>query len=191
MTSLADPVTAVVASLSSDLTHAISSHGIAAVFVLMALDALLPVGGELIMLYAGVLAAGAITDHDVQMFGATLASGTETFVVLALAGSLGYLAGLLLGWWIGHRGGRGLIDRHGSWLHLSPVRFRRAEEWFERHGSRAVFLGRITPLVRSFISIPAGVLGSPLRNCAALTLSGSLTGASGRPPENRGRSGCA
>src|SRR4051794_41348884 len=61
-----------------------------------------------------------------------------------------------------------------GWLHLSPAAFKRAEAWFARHGKRAVFLGRITPLVRSFISIPAGVLGSPLGPYTLLTLAGSL-----------------
>jgi len=128
-----------------------------AVFLLMGVDALLPVGGELIMLFAGVVAAG---------IGGLVAN--------SLAGSLGYLAGALAGWWIGRRGGRELIERHGRLLHLGPERFRRAEAWFERHGARAVFLGRITPLVRSFISIPAGVLGSPLGRYTLLTLLGSL-----------------
>jgi membrane protein DedA with SNARE-associated domain len=147
------------------ITRWIADHGALAIFVLMGIDALLPVGGELIMLYAGVIASGAIAGH---------AGGADTYVVLALAGSLGYLAGSLIGWLIGHRGGRELIARHGRLLHLSPARFRRAEAWFERHGSRAVFLGRITPLVRSFISVPAGVFGSPLGQYTILTLLGSL-----------------
>ena len=135
----------------------IAQHGIAAVFVLMAVDALLPIGGELIMLYAGVIAVGALG-----------------YVQLATAGALGYLAGALIGWTIGARGGREFVERHGHWLHLSPAALARAEAWFARHGKRAVFLGRITPLVRSFISIPAGVLGSPLGPYTLLTLAGSL-----------------
>jgi membrane protein DedA with SNARE-associated domain len=67
-----------------------------------------------------------------------------------------------------------LIERHGRWLHVSPQAFLRAERWFERFGPRAVFFGRLTPVVRSFISIPAGVLGSPLASYTALTLAGSL-----------------
>jgi membrane protein DedA with SNARE-associated domain len=147
------------------ITGWIADHGVLAVFALMGIDALLPVGGELIMLYAGVLAAGAVAGH---------AGGPGTFTVLVLAGTLGYLTGAIVGWVIGRRGGRELIDRHGALLHLSPTRFQRAERWFERHGSNAVFLGRITPLVRSFISIPAGVLGSPFGRYTALTLLGSL-----------------
>lgn len=162
------------ASITSELTGGIAHHGAYAVFLLMAVDALLPVGGELIMLYAGVVAAGAISGQHATLLGATLATGTESYIVLALAGSLGYLVGSLIGWGIGVRGGRALIERHGRWLHISPLTLRRAEAWFERFGARAVFLSRITPVVRSFISIPAGVLGSPLGPYTALTLLGSL-----------------
>jgi membrane protein DedA with SNARE-associated domain len=144
------------------------------VFALMACDALLPVGGELIMLYAGVVASGAISAQHPALFGVSLAAGTESYVVLALAGSLGYLAGALVGWGIGVRGGRALVERHGRRLHLQPEQFARAEAWFARHGGRAVFLSRITPVVRSFISIPAGVLGHPLVPYTLLTFAGSL-----------------
>jgi membrane protein DedA with SNARE-associated domain len=166
--------TGVLAAITSQLTDWVAHHGVYAVFGLMALDALLPVGGELIMLYAGVLAAGAVSGQSVALLGTTLAGGAESYVVLALAGSVGYLAGSLVGWGIGTSGGRALIERHGRWLHISPAMFRRAEQWFERYGLRAVFLARITPVVRSFISIPAGALGSPLAPYTVLTLLGSL-----------------
>ena len=118
-------------------------------FALMALDALLPVGGELIMLYAGVIAASALG-----------------YVELATAGAL-------IGWGIGRWGGRPLVERHGRWLHLSPRALERAEHWFERRGRWAVLLGRITPLVRSFISVPAGLFEVPLPIYVPLTLLGS------------------
>ena len=94
--------------------------------------------------------------------------------MLALAGALGYLVGALVGWAIGAYGGRELIERHGRVLHISPETFDRAERWFDRYGSRAVLFGRVTPVVRSFISVPAGVLGSPLGRYTVLTLIGSL-----------------
>jgi membrane protein DedA with SNARE-associated domain len=164
----------VLASVTSELTNAIAHHGVYAIFLLMAVDALLPVGGELIMLYAGVLAAGVVAGDHASLFGAGLSSGIESYVVLALAGALGYLVGALIGWSIGATGGRGFIERHGRLLHVGPEAFARAEAWFDRHGSRAVFLGRITPVVRSFISIPAGVFGSPIGSYTLLTLLGSL-----------------
>ncbi len=131
---------AVLASLTSQTLDWIAHNGVYAVFALMAVDALLPVGGELIMLYAGVVAAGAVAGQHAQLLGAPLHSGLESFVVLALAGALGYLAGALVGWGIGARGGRELVERHGRLLHISPETFRRAERWFSRYGSRAVLL---------------------------------------------------
>jgi membrane protein DedA with SNARE-associated domain len=164
----------IIASLTSQMTSWIASNGAYAVFALMALDALLPVGGELVMLYAGALGAGAIGGKHATLFGTHLTVGFEGFLVLAIIGALGYLAGSLIGWTIGVRGGRPLIERYGRWLHVTPEAFARAERWFERFGLRAVFLGRITPVVRSFISIPSGVLGSPLGPYTMLTLAGSL-----------------
>jgi membrane protein DedA with SNARE-associated domain len=163
-----------IASVTSQLTSQIADHGAYAVFGLMALDALLPAGGELIMLYAGALAAGAIAGRHASILGLHLTTGAQSYVVLSLAGAVGYLAGSLAGWGIGARGGRELIERHGPRLHLGPQTFDQAERWFARCGNRAVLLGRLTPLVRSFISIPAGALGSPLPAYTALTLLGSL-----------------
>jgi membrane protein DedA with SNARE-associated domain len=162
-----------VASITGQLTGWVGQHGVYAVFVLMAIDAVLPAGGELVMLYAGALAGGAIAGHHPMLFGSALHVGARAYVVLALAGTLGYLAGALAGWAIGRYGGRSLVERHGRWLHLGPANLQRAEEWFERRGALAVFLGRLTPLVRSFVSIPAGVLRSPLPSYTLLTLLGS------------------
>jgi membrane protein DedA with SNARE-associated domain len=143
------------------------------VFALMLIDALFPIGGELVMLYAGVLAAGAVTGHGVSLFGATLGSGVESYLALALAGTFGYLLGACIGWELGRRGGRALIISHGRWLHLGEANLARAEAWFERYGRAAVLLGRVTPVVRSFISIPAGILATPLGAYVALTAIGS------------------
>jgi membrane protein DedA with SNARE-associated domain len=162
------------ATITGQFLDWIAHNGVYAVFGLMALDALLPVGGELIMLYAGVVASGAVAGQHAQLFGTALTPGLESYVVLALAGALGYLTGALVGWAIGTYGGRELIERHGRVLHISPETFDRAERWFERYGSQAVLLGRVTPVVRSFISVPAGVLGSPLGRYTVLTLIGSL-----------------
>jgi membrane protein DedA with SNARE-associated domain len=161
------------ASISSSLTHWVSHHGVLAVATLMAIDALLPVGGELVMLAAGALAAGAFAGQSPTAFGQDLGTGLQAYLVLASAGTIGYLAGALVGWAIGRRGGDPFLDRWGSLLHLPPARRRRAELWFARRGRWAVFLGRLTPVVRSFISIPAGVLRSPLPSYTLLTLLGS------------------
>jgi membrane protein DedA with SNARE-associated domain len=163
----------VLASITTTLTDFVGRHGAYAIFIIMAVDAVLPAGGELTMLYAGALAAGAISSHHPVLFGHTLHTGLESYIVLALAGTLGYLLGSLIGWAIGRWGGRPLLERHGRWLHLNAANLGRAERWFDRHGRAAVFLGRITPVVRSFISIPAGVFETPLVPYTLLTLAGS------------------
>jgi membrane protein DedA with SNARE-associated domain len=163
----------ILASISGSITHWISENGVYAVFALMALDALLPVGGELVMLFAGALASGSVAGGHLSLFGASLASGSESYVVLALAGTVGYLLGALAGWAIGRFGGRTLVERHGRRLHVDAAAFARAERWFERFGLWAVLLGRITPVIRSFISIPAGVFRAPLARYTALTSVGS------------------
>jgi membrane protein YqaA with SNARE-associated domain len=95
--------------MTAHLTQWIAAHGLIAVFVLMAVDAVLPAGGELVMLFAGALAAGAIAGHH-----------GPSLVVAILVGTLGYLAGSLAGWALGRAGGRALVERHGRWLHLGP-----------------------------------------------------------------------
>jgi len=97
----------VLAGISSSLTSQVASHGAYAVFVLMMIDAVFPAASELVMLYAGAVAAGVFASaHHVSLFGAKVGFGAGAFVVMALAGTLGYLVGGILGWWIGLRGGR-------------------------------------------------------------------------------------
>ena len=162
------------ASVSSSVTSQVASHGAYAVFGLMAIDAVFPAGSELVMLYAGALAAGVFTSAGgVSIFGGHVGFGIGAYVALALAGTLGYLGGALVGWAVGLWGGRPLLERHGRWLHLGPERLDRAETWFARWGNLGVLLGRITPVVRSFVSIPAGVFETPVPRYTLLTAVGS------------------
>lgn len=161
------------ASISAHVIDFIARHGLLAIFALMAVDALLPVGGELTMLYGGVLAAGVVAGADLSLFGLHPQDGLQAYLAVVAAGTLGYLLGALAGWLIGARGGEPLLERHGRWLHLSPERLAKAQRWFDRFGARAVFLGRLTPLVRSFISVPAGVFRSPLPSYTLLTAVGN------------------
>jgi membrane protein DedA with SNARE-associated domain len=126
------------------------------------------------MLYAGAVAAGVFpAAHGVALFGWHIGFGAGAYVALALAGTLGYLAGALVGWGIGAYGGRPLLERRGQWFHLPPERLDRAERWFARWGNLGVLLGRITPVIRSFVSIPAGVFEMRLVPYTLLTLVGS------------------
>jgi membrane protein DedA with SNARE-associated domain len=163
----------IVASITQTLTDSVTRHGAYAIFAIMAIDAILPAGGELTMLFAGAVAGGALAQQHPVLLGHTLPTGVESYVVLALAGTLGYLTGAVAGWALGRWGGRALVERHGRWLHLDAGRLDRAERWFDRYGRAAVFLGRLTPVVRSFISIPAGALESPFGSYVVLTLAGS------------------
>ena len=167
----------VTASILSSITDAITSligdHGLYAVFFLMLIDAVLPAASELVMVYAGALAGGAFAGHGVVLFGERISTPAWAFVAIALAGTIGYTLGSLGGWAIGAYGGRPYLERHGRWLHLTPEKLERADRWFERRGDWAVFLGRITPVIRSFISIPAGVVRMALGSYTALTLLGS------------------
>jgi membrane protein DedA with SNARE-associated domain len=147
----------VLASVSGSITTFVGDHGVYAVFLLMAIDAVFPAASELVMVYAGALASGAFASQHVVLFGHEVAPGGWAFVTMALAGTLGYVVGSIGGWWIGRAGGRPFAERHGRLLHLGPERLERAERWFDRHDRWAVLLGRITPVVRSFVSIPAGV----------------------------------
>jgi membrane protein DedA with SNARE-associated domain len=163
-----------IAGVSSSFTSAVASHGAYAVFGLMAIDALFPAASELVMLYAGAVAAGVFTAaHHVNLFGAQIGFGAPAYVTMALAGTLGYHAGALVGWGVGRYGGRPLLERRGRWLHITPERLDRAEAWFARWGSVGVLVGRITPVLRSFVSIPAGVFEMPLGPYVLFTLIGS------------------
>jgi membrane protein DedA with SNARE-associated domain len=141
------------------------------VFLLMAIDAVFPAASELVMLYGGALASGALA-HDLDVFGSR-STGTGAYLAIALAGTIGYLLGALAGWAIGFYGGRPFLERRGRWFHLSHERLERAERWFERWEGWAVFVGRLTPVARSFVSIPAGVFEARLARYSVLTAIGS------------------
>ena len=162
------------ASVSSSFTSAVANHGVYAVFGLLALGALLPVGSELVALVGGALAAGVISGaNGVSVFGAHFGSGAGAYVAMSLAATVGYLVGCLVGWAIGRWGGRELLERHGRWFHVTPERLDRADAWFERWDRPGVLVGTITPVVRSFVAIPAGIFEMPLPTFLALAAVGS------------------
>ena len=167
------PVASILSEITDLLTTVVGDYGLYAVFLLMLLDAVFPAASEPVMVYGGAVAAGAFAGQSVQLLGWTLDPGFEAFLGIALAGTLGYSVGSALGWWIGARGGRPFLERHGRWFHLDDAKLGRAERWFERWEDWAVFLGRVTPVVRSFVSIPAGVFEAPFRRYTVLTFLGS------------------
>ena len=162
-----------VGSVTGSIASLVGNHGVYAVFVLMAIDAVFPAASEVVLLYAGALAAGAFPAQHLSLFGAHIGPGPGSLVVIGSAATIGYLVGALIGWAVGRFGGRPFLEKHGRWLHLGPTRVARAERWFDRWGLATVLVGRIAPVIRSFVSIPAGVFGYPFTPYAVLTLIGS------------------
>lgn len=153
--------------MTSWLVH----YGVVAVFVLMAIDAVFPAASELVMVYGGALASGAI-GHRISVLG-WHTTGSGAYIAVIVAGMAGYQIGAIVGWWVGYRGGRPFLEQRGRWFHLSQQKLDRAERWFQRWQAWAVLVGRITPVARSFVSIPAGVFESPFFRYNALTLIGN------------------
>jgi membrane protein DedA with SNARE-associated domain len=148
-------VASILSGITDSLTSVVGDYGFYAVFLLMAIDAVFPAASEAVMVYGGAVASGAFAGQSVVILGWELEPGLPAYLAIAIAGTVGYTIGSIGGWWIGVHGGRPFLERHGRWFHLK------------------VFFGRITPVVRSFVSIPAGVFHAPLRRYTVLTLLGS------------------
>lgn len=153
------------------MTSFLAHYGVLAVFGLMAIDAVFPAASELVMVYGGALASGAL-GHRVDVLGWHM-TGAGAYVAVVVAALIGYQLGAIVGWWIGERGGRPFLERRGRWFHLDGARLERAERWFARWDAWAVLVGRVTPVARSFISIPAGVFESPFLRYNVLTVLGN------------------
>jgi membrane protein DedA with SNARE-associated domain len=147
------------------LTSIVAHHGVVAVFLLMIAAAVVPVGSELIMLYAGAVAGGALTGTTVHVFGSSVHSHTAAYILIGCA----------LGWWLGDLGGRALIHRYGRYIHVTDAKLARAEERFNRYDDWAVPVGLATPLVRSFVAIPAGIVRVPFVKFLLLAFVGCAT----------------
>ncbi|MBX9811498.1 MAG: DedA family protein [Burkholderiales bacterium] len=141
----------------------IQTHGLPAVALLMFLENVFPpLPSELIMPYAGFAAA----------------KGSMNVVMVSLAGAIGSVAGAALWYWIGRRFGVERVQRwaakHGAYLAMSADDVGRAEEWFKRRGTLAVFAGRLLPAVRTLISVPAGMFAMALPKFMFWSFAGSL-----------------
>jgi membrane protein DedA with SNARE-associated domain len=161
-----------------EITEAVTSwivdYGLYAVFALSLIDAVLPAASEVVMVYGGALAAGAFSDERLTLGGDPIETTAWAFVAISLAGTTGYVLGSLGGWAIGLYGGRPYLERHGRWLHVTPAKLDKAEVWFERYGNLVVLVSRCLPVIRSFISIPAGIAEMPLGRYTVLTTIGTI-----------------
>jgi membrane protein DedA with SNARE-associated domain len=167
------PVASILSGITDALTTLIGDYGLYAVCGLMLVDAVLPAASELVMVYGGAVAAGAFAGQDVVLLGYELDSGWPAYLAIGLGGTAGYVLGSILGWAIGLYGGRPFVERRGRWLHLGPERLERADRLFEHYGDLTVLVGRVLPVVRSFVAIPAGVGRMPLGRYTLLTIPGS------------------
>jgi membrane protein DedA with SNARE-associated domain len=147
------------------MTDEVARFGYLGVFVLMVLEsACVPVPSEVTMLFGGALASPSFA-----------APGRELDLwTVALVGTAGNLVGSWLAYLAGAVGGRPLINRWGRYLLLTPHEMDRAHEWFERHGEAAVFFSRLLPVVRTFISLPAGVARMNFAKFTLYTVLGCL-----------------
>jgi len=151
------------------ITDTILQYGLLAVFVLMTLEsACIPIPSEITMLFGGALAnAGFVA--SIGQEGRHL-----NFVAVGLAGTVGNLVGSWIAWGIGWRGGRPLIERWGCYVFLRKHELDRAEVWFQRHGEAAVFISRLLPVIRTFISLPAGIAEMRFLRFSVYTFLGCL-----------------
>src|SRR5919108_1907716 len=106
--------------ITDAVTSAVGDYGLYAVFLLMLVNAILPAASEIVMLYAGAVAAGAFAGQSVTLFGERIESTAWAYVAMALAGTIGYVLGSILGWGIGWYGGRADPPRHRRGPHLPP-----------------------------------------------------------------------
>jgi membrane protein DedA with SNARE-associated domain len=141
----------------------IASYGYLAIFVLMVAEsACIPVPSEVTMVFGGALAAGAVAGAHLNL------------VLVIAAGVAGNVAGSYIAWGVGAYGGRAAWRRWGRYVLLRPEDIDRADGWFKRHGAKAVFFGRLLPVVRTFISLPAGIARMSPARFGIYTLAGCI-----------------
>src|SRR3954454_8991408 len=139
-------------------TNVIDAMGLAGVFVLMTLEsACIPIPSEAIMLFAGF----NVSEGNMTLFG------------IVVAGVLGNLVGSLIAYAAGYYGRIELLDQN-RFIHINRRHLEWTDRWFQRHGSATVFFGRMLPIVRTFISLPAGTARMPLGRFVLFTTAGCV-----------------
>ena len=160
----------VLASISETLvnesSHFVRDAGLPGIFALMAISsACIPIPSEVVMLFAGFAVADptqSAAHHHMTMTG------------VVLAGLLGTMVGSWIAYGIGRGGRLELFERHGAKLHMGPAQIQRADRFFQRYGEQTVLFGRMVPLVRAFVSLPAGVARMPLGRFTLFSLLGTI-----------------
>lgn len=128
------------------------------IFMLMALESVcLPIPSEIVLPFGGWLA------YD----------GHLDWVLVSLVGTAGCVVGSALAYWVGMKGGRGFVCRYGKYVFLNEGHLDATEKWFVKYGTPMIFLTRLIPVVRTFISLPAGMARVDFKKFIALTGIGS------------------
>jgi membrane protein DedA with SNARE-associated domain len=144
--------------LATVIVAVISATGLLGIALLMAVEsACIPLPSEIIMPFAGYL----------------VSTGRFSLFLVATAGALGCNLGSTVAYVVGYRGGRPLIERWGSYILMNHKDLERAESFFARFGSLAVFIARLLPVVRTFIALPAGIARMPQLKFQIYTFLGS------------------
>jgi membrane protein DedA with SNARE-associated domain len=140
------------------VTQVIGAGGYAGIVALMAIEsACIPLPSEIIMPFAGYL----------------VYTGRFSLVAAATAGALGCNLGSIVAYWVGAAGGRPLVERYGRWVLMSKHDLDRMTAFFQKYGTITVLLGRLLPVVRTFIAFPAGVARMPQLRFHIYTFVGS------------------
>jgi membrane protein DedA with SNARE-associated domain len=141
------------------VTETIGDYGVPAVFALMLVES------------TGIL----IPSEAISPFAGYLVSENKmTFFAAVSAGVLGNVVGSWVAYWVGYAGRVDILEKHGRKLHVKKSHLEWADRWFERHGDATVFFTRMLPIIRTFISLPAGVARMPFWRFSALTLAGCV-----------------
>lgn len=148
------------------IINIITTLGYPGIFLLMLLEGLLfPIPSEIVMAFGGYLAYSSQLPSEI---------GIPAFIILLLAGSLGNMVGAYLAYLLGDYGGIPLILRYGRYVMLDKGSIDWAQTWFGKYGNSSVFLTRLVPVFRTFISIPAGVAKMNRGHFLLFTLAGAL-----------------
>lgn len=145
--------------IKQTVTDYVGAWGYWGIFILMALEsAAIPIPSEITMPVGGFLAA----------------EGRLSFFWVGMIGALANVAGSLAAYAVGATGGRPLLERYGKYVLIRKHDIDRADAWFERYGDSTVFFSRLLPVIRTFISLPAGVARMPIARFTLFTFAGCL-----------------